>query len=201
MEGQTERKCDGVGECTPFKFRRQAQCPHPSYMWQTLHTGITGFAQDHLHWITWFVGVCWPTLGEEKAVIISTIQGSSSEFRLQVNQLTRECMCVYFVYVRSRVYRAAQGGERSCISFNGKILIYSIYRNHMLYYKSRAPWHMLESDTYHVLSRRDGMYTYSWQLIKAGMLDLVYMDQFNILNKYNDVQSISLVHICRQHWT
>lgn len=36
---------------------------------------------------------------------------------------------------------------------------------------------------------------------KAGMLDLVYMDQFNILNKYNDVQSISLVHICRQHWT
>ena len=36
-------------------------------------------------------------------------------------------------YALSRVYRAAEGGERACNSANGKIQIDSIYRNHVLY--------------------------------------------------------------------
>jgi len=54
------------------------QHPHSSYMQQVLCASTAGFAQDYLHQITWFVGISWPNLGKEKAVV-SIIQGSSSE--------------------------------------------------------------------------------------------------------------------------
>ena len=55
-------------------------------MQQVLCASTVGFAQDYLHRITWFVGVSWPNLGKEKAVV-SITQGSSSE----VYWFTRAC--------------------------------------------------------------------------------------------------------------
>ena len=56
---------------------------HPSFLWQALWAGVIGSAQEHLHWMTWFIQVCWPNIGKEKAVVNAN-HGSSSEFRSEI---------------------------------------------------------------------------------------------------------------------
>jgi len=56
---------------------------HPSYVSQALCVGTIGFAQDHLHWMAWFICVCLPNVRKEKAVV-SASHGSSSQFRSQI---------------------------------------------------------------------------------------------------------------------
>ena len=47
MERQTERKRDGMGECTPSKYQRLATSQF--VLLQVLCASTVGFVQDYLH--------------------------------------------------------------------------------------------------------------------------------------------------------
>ena len=83
-ERQTERKHNSVGECMPFECASVDSWQHPclSYYaagrYRRLCSGPSPASLNGK-----FIRVCWPSVGKVKAVV-SAIQCSNSEFRLEV---------------------------------------------------------------------------------------------------------------------